>query len=193
MIIKLNFSFKTMIFVVLMALFTYSKTSSKLASKSKALPIPEENKVYDKSNPIRSVSFMNRDDIPYTIITLSRGTESNLVNLMRSTKPDDPNSYIIAKDLSDSIKHLPGLKWRISLADIDTNDKRLVFSIQIREGSNIHQTEPFYFDKKAKKFKLLREKSDDIELDTNNIIYICLAAVGVILILILGYIMFFKK
>lgn len=178
-----------MIILILLGLLQ----TSRVAVQSKGKDVKVEEKVYDKSNPIRSISFENRDETQYALIILSRSAERNNVNLMRSSKPDDPNSYIISRDLSDDIKQLPGLKWRISLANADINDQKLVFSIQIREGPNIHQTEPFYYDKGEGKFKLLREKTEKPLYDTDTIIYISLAAVGAIIVLIGGYVLFFRK
>ncbi|KAM0688201.1 hypothetical protein COBT_000542 [Conglomerata obtusa] len=127
------------------------------------------------------------------IIALARDTSKNNVNLMRSSSPDDPNSYIIARDLSGDIKNSAGNKWKINLNGVEPEDDEDVYSIQIREGGTIHQTEAFYYDKKSGKFKLLREKSGSTFFTTENIVYISLAALAVIVTLVIGYVLCFKK
>lgn len=156
-------------------------------------PGEKEQKVYDKSNPIRSLAFLSKGNQNFALLVLARDTSKNNVNLMRSTNPDDPNSYIIAKDLSSDIKKLPGNKWKIALEGAETNDTKTVYSIQIREGNNIHQTEPFYYNKKENKFMLVRERSDDSFFTTENIVYICLAVLAVIVAVVIGYVICCKK
>ncbi|KAM0678158.1 hypothetical protein BDAP_001170 [Binucleata daphniae] len=147
----------------------------------------------EKSNPIRSLSFENKSDSKYAIIALGRDTSKNNVNLMHSTSPDDPSSYTIAADLSGSIKMMSGNKWRINLDEVETDIEDDVFSIQIREGRNVHHTDAFYYDKKADKFKLHREKPSYTFFTTENIIYICLGVLGIIIAIVVLYALFFKK
>lgn len=165
-----------------------SFASTQLASSS-------ENKLGrdEKSNPIRSLSFENRSEGKLAIIALGRDTSKNNVNLMHSKTPEDPSSYTIACDLSSSIKMMSGNKWRIDLEDVETDDEDNVYSIQIREGRNIHHTETFYYDKKAERFKLYREKPSYTFFTTENIIYICLGVLGVIIGFVVIYALFFRK
>lgn len=153
----------------------------------------DEEKIFDKTNPIRSLSFDSKNGSNYAMLALDRKTDKNRVSLMRSNTPEDPNSYIIAKDLYSSIKEVGENKWRIKLDDVTIGNDKTVFSIQILEGMNIHQTEPFYYDKKAKAFRLLREKPEESFFTTENIVYICLAVLAAIIGLIIGYVMCCKK
>ncbi|KAM0673392.1 hypothetical protein GVAV_003081 [Gurleya vavrai] len=164
-------------------------SSSKVQSATSEITESKET----KENPIRSLSFEKRSESNIAIIALGRDTSKNNVNLMKSSTPDDPNSYVIARDLSGDIKKSAGRKWKIDLDDVEPGDKDDVFSIQIREGNNIFQTEAFYYDKGTGKFKLLREKPESTFFTTENVVYICIAALAVIVGLVIAYVMCFKK
>lgn len=182
-------------YLILHAIVVLCKSRSKTATFPKQLSSKEDDteKVFDKTNPIRSLSFDSKNGSNYALLALDRKTDKNRVSLMRSTTPDDPNSYIIAKDLYSSIKEVGENKWRIKLDDVANNNDKTIFSIQILEGMNIHQTEPFYYDKKSKTFRLLRERSEESFFTTENIVYLCLAILAVIVGLVIGYVTCCKK
>lgn len=155
--------------------------------------IKEDETIYDNTNPIRSVSFFTLYDSHFINLILNRQVSTNHVYIMRSTNPDDVNSFVISTDIGNKVRFLPGLRMKIPLEDCDINNKKLVFSIQIREGMNIHQTEPFYYENNENKFMLLREKSNDPFMDTETIIYICMGVFGTAAVFCVGYALFVKK
>lgn len=150
----------------------------------------KKNKVNE--NPISSISFSRYNNLNYANLSLKRAINVDEVNIMGSSTPNDENSYIIMRSVTDDIRTKnKGKRMFVPLLDDDEAENDITYSIQIVIDDQYYPSEAFVYDESAGMYRLARDgKRSKSGWKGWQIVLIVLLSVALAL-MVLGFILKF--